>query len=121
MPPPRGTALGSAAPRLSQQLVERPEHLDSIPQLLQFELLVGCVQPVIRQADARQDNGRASRGESRDDWNRSARARRHRPPPQHLLERLIEQLARWVVQLDPRRIRTMEKADTGSHVLRREA
>src|SRR6266851_721364 len=120
-PPPRGTALGSAAPRLSQQLVEGPEHLDSIPQLLQLQLLIGCVQPVIRQSDSRQDHGRASRGESRDDRDRSARARRHRPTPQHLLERLIEQLERWIVQLDLRRIRTVEKPDTYGYVLRREA
>src|SRR5438034_5262926 len=51
----------------SQQFVEAPEHAYPVPQLLQVQLLVRRVQPVVRQPDAGRSEEHTSELQSHSD------------------------------------------------------
>src|SRR6266480_2907178 len=108
------------APNSTEQFVESPKHLNPVPQLLEVQLLVRGMQAIVGQADAGQDHRCAGRAEGRHDGYGAAGARGHRAPPRDLLERLIEQLERGVIELDLCRIGAMQKPYARGDMLRRE-
>ena len=111
---------GSHIALCSQEFVERAEGLDPVPQLLEVQLLVRSVQPIVGETDAGQDHRRTGRAEGRHDGNGAAGARGYGAPPRDLLERLIEQLERGVIELDLCRIGAVQKPYARGDVLRRE-
>src|SRR5258707_10776606 len=68
------------AAALPQQLEKALKHAHAIPQLLQVELLVGSVQPVVGKADSRQEHRRALPAQRRYDGNRATGPRRDDAP-----------------------------------------
>ena len=76
------------------------------------------MQPVVGQADAGEDDGRAAPAQRGHDRDRAPRPGGHRAPPYHLAERLIEQLEGRVGDLHSRGVGAVQELDARLHVLR---
>src|SRR5215471_18653517 len=61
---------------LAEELEEPLKDADPIPQLLQVELLIRGVQPVVGEPDSREQHGSALAPQRRDDGDRTPSTRR---------------------------------------------
>src|SRR5216117_3149310 len=105
----------------SQQFVEAPEHAYPVPQLLQVQLLVRRVQPVVRQPDAGENHRGSAPAEGGHHGDRPTGARGNGAPPHHFAKRLIEQRERRVSHLYRGRVRAVQERHARLHVPGREA
>src|SRR5881397_2463718 len=81
---------------VAHELVEAPEDLDPVPELLQVQLFIRRMQAVVRQSDASENDRCPGRSQGRHDGDRSAGASRHGRTPRDRLEGLAQQLERRV-------------------------
>src|SRR3989442_11526214 len=100
----------------SQKLVESPEDSDPVPQLLQVELLVRGVQPVVGQPDAGEEDRRAALAQRRHDRDRAARPHGDGSPAHDLPKRAVQEPEGRVVNGDDRRVGAVEEANARLHV-----
>src|SRR6185369_13149636 len=94
----------------AHQLEESPEHIDPGPELLERELLIGRVEPVIRQPDAREQHRGARPAQLGHDRYRTSRARPHCPPTGDFVEGGVQNVEYRIAGVDLDRIAAVQQA-----------